>query len=105
MASGLVPRQCGPHQTRIKAGIGLAQARQSRFQFDQSPNRRLFQQADGANHSQPATDRRRPPSAVVHQDGVGLDFVCEADGFQFACVHVQREIDRPGFLNGYSWRQ
>jgi len=37
-------------------------------------------------------NRRSTPGAVIYQDSGGMDFFREANGFQFARIHVQIKI-------------
>ena len=52
--------------------------------------------------------RRSLKKVAVRQQraqGLGVDFLRETDGFQFARVHVQRKVHRLGRLDGHPRRQ
>jgi hypothetical protein len=58
LPAGLVAGKRGVNQFRVEAGVCLAQAGQRSRQFNQSPRRCLFQQANRANYDQPAMNSR-----------------------------------------------
>jgi hypothetical protein len=52
----------------------------------------LFQKVSRPDYRQPAMNRCATSGAVIHQDGVRMDFLGETNSFQFAGVHVQRKF-------------
>jgi hypothetical protein len=54
----LVAGKRGVDQFQVEAGVCLAQAGQCGWQFNESPRRCLFQQANRANYDQPAMNSR-----------------------------------------------
>ena len=100
-----VPFKGGVNQFSVEPGVRLAKPFHRLRQFNKSPRRRLFQQTNRANHREAAMNGCIASGAVVHQYGVGFDFLRQTDRFQLASVHAQREIKRLGRLNSNPRRQ
>ena len=92
MLASFVPFKGGANQFNVKARVRLAELFHCLGQINESSRRRLFQYSNRANYGKPATGRRIAPGPVIHQNGIGVDFLRQADCFQFSRVHVQREI-------------
>lgn len=88
MLASFVPVKGGANQTGVNARMRLAEAFHRPWQFDKSSRRRLFQHTNRTNNGKPATDRGIAPGSVVHQYGIRVDFLRQADGLQFSGVHV-----------------
>ena len=88
MSAGQITGQGRLNERGIKPDIGLEETRQRRWQCDEPAGSRLFQEANRAHYGQPAMNGRRASRPIVHQDGGGMDFLCQTDGFQFARIHV-----------------
>ena len=90
--ASFVSVKSGANQPSVNARICLAEPFHRLRQFDKSSCRRLLQHANRANYGQTATYRGIAPGPVVHQYGICVDFLRQADCLQFSDVHVQREI-------------
>jgi hypothetical protein len=83
--------ECGVDQCGIESCIGLPKPLHYLRQIKKSPSCRLFKESNRANHREPALNCCEAPGTVIHQDSSRFDFLREANGFQLAGIHVQRE--------------
>ena len=100
-----MPLKDGLNQFGIQADVGLLKVSHHGRQINQPAKGSLFDQPQRSHHGQAALRGGPPPGQIIHQHGGGMNFLREADGLQFAAVHIQTGLQMFRTFDGHPFRQ